>query len=330
MEIGTRALGSQGLTVSEIGLGCMGMSEFYGPADEDESVATIHRALELGCTFLDTADMYGSGKNEELVGRAIRGRRERVTLATKFGVVRGADASMRGINGRPEYVRQACDASLKRLGIDHIDLYYQHRVDPEVPIEDTVGAMSRLVEEGKVRYLGLSEAAPETIRRAHATFPITALQTEYSLWSRDPEDEILATLRELGIGFVAYSPLGRGFLTGRFRSPDDFPEDDFRRHNPRFQGENFQKNLDLVARIEEIAAAKGVTASQLALAWVLAQGRDIVPIPGTKRRKYLEENLAAARVELTGDELARIDEVAPQGAAAGTRYPEASMRAVNR
>ncbi|HEX2204467.1 MAG TPA: aldo/keto reductase [Longimicrobium sp.] len=330
MTLETRALGSQGLVVSALGLGCMGMSEFYGEGDEAESVATIHRALDLGCTFLDTSDMYGPFKNEELVGRAIRGRRDEVVLATKFGIVRGEDASFRGVSGRPEYVRSACDASLKRLGVDHVDLYYQHRVDPEVPIEETVGAMSRLVEAGKVRFLGLSEAAPATVRRAHGVHPISALQTEYSLWSRDPEDEILPALREMGIGFVAYSPLGRGFLTGRFRSVDDLPADDFRRSSPRFQGENFQRNLDLVARIEEIAREKGVTASQLALAWVLAQGGDIVPIPGTKRRSYLEENLAAARVELSAADLGRIDEVAPKGVAAGERYPEASMRMVGR
>ena len=330
MTLETRALGRQGLRVSALGLGCMGMSEFYGEGDEAESVATIHRALDLGCTFLDTADMYGPFKNEELVGRALRGRRDEVVLATKFGIVRGEDASFRGVSGRPDYVRSACDASLKRLGVEHVDLYYQHRVDPEVPIEETVGAMSRLVEAGKVRFLGLSEAGPETIRRAHATHPISALQTEYSLWSRDPEDEILPALREMGIGFVAYSPLGRGFLTGRFRSPDDFPADDFRRSSPRFQGENFQRNLDLVARIEEIAAERGVTASQLALAWVLARGEDIVPIPGTKRRSYLEENLAAARVELSPADLERIDEVAPKGVAAGERYPEASMKMVGR
>jgi aryl-alcohol dehydrogenase-like predicted oxidoreductase len=330
MEIGKRKLGSQGLEVSELGLGCMGMSEFYGASDEGESIAVIHRALDRGCTFLDTSDMYGPWTNEELVGRAIRGRRGEVQLATKFGIMRGEDASFRGVNGRPEYVREAADGSLRRLKVDHIDLYYQHRVDPEVPIEETVGAMSRLVEEGKVRYLGLSEAGPETIRRAHAVHPISALQTEYSLWSRDPEDEILPAVRELGIGFVAYSPLGRGFLTGRFRTFEDLPENDFRRNNPRFQGENFQKNLDLVARIEEMAKEKGCTPSQLALAWVLARGEDIVPIPGTKRIKYLEENLAAGRVELSEADLARIDEIAPQGVAAGTRYPEASMRMVGR
>ncbi|HEX8692761.1 MAG TPA: aldo/keto reductase [Longimicrobium sp.] len=331
MEMETRALGTQGLRVSALGLGCMGMSEFYGETDEAESVATIHRAIELGCTFLDTADMYGPFKNEELVGRAVRGRRDRVTLATKFGIVRSAaDAGVRGVSGRPEYVRQAAEASLQRLGVDEIDLYYQHRVDPEVPIEETVGAMSRLVEEGKVRFLGLSEAGAETIRRAHATHPVSALQSEYSLWSRDIEDEIIPAVRELGIGLVAYSPLGRGFLTGRFRSPDDFEPDDFRRGSPRFQGENFQKNLDLVKHIEELAAAKGCTASQLALAWVLARGDDIVPIPGTKRRKYLEENLAALDVRLTADDLARIEEIAPQGVAAGTRYAEGGMRMVGR
>ena len=311
----TRKLGSQGLEVAELGLGCMGMSDFYGGRDDAESVATIHRALELGVTLLDTADMYGPHTNEELVGRAIRGKRDRVVVATKFGVMRDPkDPTRRGINGRPEYVKQACEGSLRRLGVDAIDLYYQHRVDPSVPIEDTVGAMADLVAAGKVRYLGLSEAGPETIRRAHGVHPITALQTEYSLWSRDPEDALLPLCRELGIGFVPYSPLGRGFLTGRFKSADDLPADDYRRHSPRFQGENFQKNLDLVARIEALAAEKGCTASQLALAWVLAQGDDLVPIPGTKRRRYLEENVAAVHVELTDDDLARLEAIRPSGA----------------
>ncbi len=324
-----RKLGSQGLEVSELGLGCMGMSEFYGPADENEALATIHRALDLGVSFLDTADMYGPYKNERLVGRAVKGRRDEVVIATKFGIVRGDDGSFLGINGKPEYLSRACDASLQRLGIDHIDLYYQHRVDPEVPIEETVGAMSRLVEEGKVGFLGLSEAGPATLRRAQAVHPITALQTEYSLWSRDPEDQILASTRELGIGFVAYSPLGRGFLTGRYRKFDDLPEDDWRRHSPRFQGDNFQKNLELVERIREIAASKDVTAAQLALAWVLAQGDHIAPIPGTTKQTHLEQNVAATSIELDADDLARIDEVAPKGAAAGLRYPEASMRFVD-
>jgi aryl-alcohol dehydrogenase-like predicted oxidoreductase len=325
-----RKLGSQGLEVSVLGLGCMGMSEFYAGRDDAESIATINRALDLGVTFLDTADMYGVGANEELVGRVVRERREWVVVATKFGNVRGEDGSYRGINGRPDYVRQACDASLKRMGLDVIDLYYQHRVDPDVPIEETVGAMAELVKAGKVKYLGLSEAASATIRRAHAVHPITALQTEYSLWSRDPEDEILPTVRQLGIGFVPYSPLGRGFLTGRFKSPDDLPADDYRRNAPRFQGEAFSKNLDLVAAIEAMAADKGCTPAQLALAWVLAQGEDIVPIPGTKRRKYLEDNLGALEVTLNEADLARIDEVLPPGAATGTRYAAPQMAALDR
>jgi aryl-alcohol dehydrogenase-like predicted oxidoreductase len=306
----------------------MGMSEFYGDRDETESVATIHRALELGCTFLDTADAYGPYTNEELVGRAIKGRRDEVVLATKFGIVRHDDGR-RSINGRPEYVRASCEGSLRRLAVETIDLYYQHRVDPKTPIEETVGAMARLVEEGKVRYLGLSEAAPQTLRRAAKVHPIAALQTEYSLWSRDPEDDILAVSLELGIGFVAYSPLGRGFLTGQFKKFEDLAEDDYRRMSPRFQGENFQKNLELVKRVEAIAQRKACTAAQLALAWVLAQGEQIVPIPGTKRRKYLEENIEALDLTLSTEDLKEIDEVAPQGVAAGTRYPEAMMSFVN-
>ncbi len=323
-----RKLGS--LEVSAIGLGCMGMSEFYGDGDDEESVATIHRALDEGLSFLDTAAMYGSGENERLVGKAIRDRRDEVVLATKFGIERNPDdPHARGIDGRPETVRRSCDESLSRLGVDHIDLFYQHRVDREVPIEETVGAMGELVQEGKVRHLGLSEAAPDTIRRAHGTHPITALQTELSLWTRDVEEEILPTVRELGIGFVAYSPLGRGFLSGRFQSPDDFEEGDFRRNNPRFQGENFEKNLELVERVKEIADEKDATAGQLAIAWVMAQGDDVVPIPGTKRVRYLEENLGAAAVELTAEDLRRLDDVAPLGAAEGTRYPEAQMATVS-
>src|SRR3954447_21647611 len=319
-----RKLGSQGLQVSEQGLGCMGMSEFYGRSDEREALATIHRTIELGIDFLDTADMYGPFTNERLVGRAIADRRDRVVLATKFGNERGEDGSWVGINGKPEYVHRACDASLERLGVDHIDLYYQHRVDKTVPIEETVGAMAELGEAGKVRYLGLSEAAPRTIERAHAVHPISALQTEYSLWTRDPEEEILPTVRRLGIGFVAYSPLGRGFLSGRFRSHEDVPEGDFRRNHPRFQGENLERNLELVARVEAIAGEKGVTPGQLALAWVLHRGEDIVPIPGTKRRSYLEENAAASEVELSEDDLRRIDDAAPVGATAGERYANMS------
>jgi len=329
-NIKTRKLGNQGLVVSALGLGCMGMSEFYAGRDEEESIATLHRALELGVTFLDTADMYGPFTNEKLVGEAIKDHRDRVMLATKFGNVRTEECGWKGVNGHPDYVRQACDASLKRLGVDVIDLYYQHRVDTTVPIEDTVGAMASLVQQGKVRYLGLSEAAPATIRRAHAVHPISALQTEYSLWSRDPEDDILPTIRELGIGFVPYSSLGRGFLSGQFTSPDALPADDYRRQSPRFQGENFYKNLKLVDKVKAIATAKGVTPSQLALAWLLAQGDDIVPIPGTKRRKYLEENVGATEITLTPNELSQIEAVAPKGVAAGDRYHAQGMATVHR
>jgi len=324
----TRKLGSQGLEVSALGLGCMGMSEFYGTTDEDEAIATIHRAIELGVTFLDTADMYGPFTNEELVGKAIAGRRDEFVIATKFGNMRGEHGEFLGINGSAEYVRSACEGSLRRLGVETIDLYYQHRVDQATPIEETVGAMAELVQEGKVRHLGLSEAAPGTIRRGHAVHPISALQTEYSLWSRDPEAEILPTVRELGIGFVAYAPLGRGFLTGAIRSVDELDERDFRRRGPRFQEENLQHNLELVSVVEALAAEKGAKPSQIALAWVLSRGDDIVPIPGTKRRSYLEENAAAAKIELTPAELERLEQAFPAGAAAGERYPD--MSSVNR
>jgi aryl-alcohol dehydrogenase-like predicted oxidoreductase len=326
-----RELGRNGLKVSALGLGCMGMSEFYGESDDAESIAAIHRALDLGITFLDTADVYGPFKNEVLVGQAIKGKRDKIVLATKFGIVRDpGNPAKRGVSGKPDYVRSSCEASLRRLGVETIDLYYQHRVDPNTPIEETVGAMAELVKAGKVRYLGLSEASAQTLRRAVKTHPIAALHTDYSLWTRDPETEILATCRELGIGFVAYSPLGRGFLTGRFQKFEDFAADDYRRHSPRFQGENFQKNLDLVRRVEEIARKKGCKPSHLALAWVLAQGSDIVPIPGTKRRKYLEENVGAIELKLTNEDLRRIDEVFPPEAAAGGRYPEHMMAMVNR
>src|ERR671913_699645 len=324
-----RSLGNEGLVVSSLGLGCMGMSEFYGTADEGESIASIHRAIELGVTFLDSADMYGPFSNERLVGRAIAGRRDEVVVATKFGNQHRPDGSWVRINGEPEYVRGACDESLERLGIDHIDLYYQHRVDRSVPVEETWGAMAELVEAGKVRYLGISEAAAATVRRAHAVHPISAGQYEWSLFTRDLEDEVLATLRELGIGVVAYSPLGRGFLSGRITSPDDFGEDDFRRNHPRFTGENFGRNLELVARVRELAAGKGITPSQLAIAWVLAQGGDVVPIPGTKRRSYLEENAVALEVELTAEDLAAIEDVTPKGSAAGERYTPEHMANVN-
>lgn len=326
----TRKLGKDGPTISALGLGCMGMSEFYGPGDDTESVATIHRALDLGITYLDTADVYGPFTNEVLVAGAIRGRRKQVFLATKFGILRSADPNYRGVSGKPEYVKQSCEASLKRLGFDVIDLYYQHRVDPNVPVEETVGAMAQLVKEGKVRYLGLSEAGPKTIRRAHAVHPITAVQNEYSLWTRDPEAGVLAVCRELGIGFVPYSPLGRGVLTGKITKLDDLAQDDFRRTNPRFEEGNFKKNFELAHRVSQMAAEKGCTAGQLALAWVLAQGEHIVPIFGTKRRIYLEENIGALSVYLTGEDLKRMDQLFPKGAAAGSRYGEAMMTLISK
>lgn len=325
----TRILGKNGPVVSAVGLGCMGMSEFYGSTDDSESIKVIHEAIDRGVTFLDTADMYGVGHNEQLVGKAIKDRRDKVVLATKFGIVRGDDHSFRGISGHPDYVRKSCEASLKRLGVDHIDLYYQHRVDPEVPIEDTIGAMAELVKEGKVKYLGMSEAAPKTLLKASKVHPITALQTEYSLWSRDPEDEIIPTCRELGIGFVAYSPLGRGFLTGRYQSPDDFEDDDFRKYNPRFQGDNFKKNLQLVDKIRELAEKKDCKPSQLAIAWLLSRGQDVVPIPGTKHMQYLHQNIEAAGITFTEHELEQIEQIAPKGAAAGLRYPKDRMQMVN-
>jgi aryl-alcohol dehydrogenase-like predicted oxidoreductase len=328
-EIGKRRLGTNGPEVSAIGLGCMGMSEFYGSSSEAESIATIHHAIERGVSFLDTADMYGPFKNEELVGRAIADRRDQVFLATKFGNVRGPAGEFLGVRGDPDYVRAACEASLKRLGVEVIDLYNPHRVDPNVPIEDTVGAMVRLKDEGKIRFLGLSEAAPQTIRRAQAVYPITAVQTELSLWSRDAEADVLPTVRELGIGYVAYSPLGRGFLTGQITSSEDFPDDDFRKFHPRFQGENFARNIALVREVEELAREKGCTTAQLALAWVLAQGEDVVPIPGTRHRQYLDENIGALEVKLTSEDLRRLDEILPPGAAAGERYHERGMATLN-